>query len=327
MTVITTAGQAGHASAAPVRRAGPNSRPPSTLQLLRDTLQQEAAAAPEHAAPALVPDPVAIPGAADHPIVLPLSGFSDDQITALSAPLDRANVRQREQGRSSVSYLEGWQVIAEANRIFGFDGWQRQTIVQHCVSERERSIGRDQKPGWGVTYTAQVRITVRCPGQGSVIREGSGAGHGIDSDLGQAHESALKEAETDAMKRALMTFGNPFGLALYDKRQLQVSAAPVAAAAARPTAPRSVSAAGVARPATARSTPPQAEAEAPLDPAVIQVLQDRIKALPAARREAFAKGFRAAFQVPDAQPSLAGLITTARHREWIEAFLGSSNAA
>jgi hypothetical protein len=30
-------------------------------------------------------------------------------------------------------------------------------------------------------------------------REGSGAGHGIDVDLGQAHESAIKEAETDAM--------------------------------------------------------------------------------------------------------------------------------
>lgn len=25
-------------------------------------------------------------------------------------------------------------------------------------------------------------------------------GHGIDADLGQAHESALKEAETDAMQ-------------------------------------------------------------------------------------------------------------------------------
>ena len=59
-----------------------------------------------------------------------------------------------------------------------------------------------------------------------MIREGSGVSHGIDVDLGQAHESALKEAETDAMKRALMTFGNPFGLALYDKQQRQVSTAP-----------------------------------------------------------------------------------------------------
>ena len=33
--------------------------------------------------------------------------FSAEQITALSAPLDRAKVRQRDQGRSQVSYLEG----------------------------------------------------------------------------------------------------------------------------------------------------------------------------------------------------------------------------
>ncbi len=46
---------------------------------------------------------------------------------------------------------------------------------------------------------------------------------GYEVDPGQAHESALKEAETDAMKRALMTFGNPFGLALHDKAQRQVS--------------------------------------------------------------------------------------------------------
>ena len=142
---------------------------------------------------------------------------------ALAAPLDRANVRQREQGRGKVAYLEGWQVIAEANRIFGFDGWQRQTIAVRCVSQAERLIGREQKPGWGVTYTARVRVTVTAGGLTPLIREGSGAGHGIDVDLGQAHESALKEAETDAMKRALMTFGNPFGLALYDKQQRQVS--------------------------------------------------------------------------------------------------------
>ena len=33
----------------------------------------------------------------------------------------------------------------------------------------------------------------------------------------------LKAAETDATKRALATFGNPFGLALYDKDQSQVT--------------------------------------------------------------------------------------------------------
>jgi len=155
-------------------------------------------------------------------------GFTAEQIAALAAPLDRAKVQTRSQAGRSLAYIEGWVVIAEANRIFGFDGWQRETIEVRCVAERERTLGAkgpgsSNRAGWGVTYTARVRITLNTTGGTVVIREGSGAGHGIDADLGQAHESALKEAETDAMKRALMTFGNPFGLALYDKQQRQVS--------------------------------------------------------------------------------------------------------
>lgn len=154
------------------------------------------------------------------------SALTAEQVAALAAPLSRANVKQRDQGRGKVSYIEGWVAIAEANRIFGFDGWQRETVALQCVSQAERRIGREpskpsdppQRDGWGVTYTARVRVIVA-----GIVREGSGAGHGIDVDLGQAHESALKEAETDAMKRALMTFGNPFGLALYDKQQRQVT--------------------------------------------------------------------------------------------------------
>jgi len=150
-------------------------------------------------APAPWPSPTSATSPAPEAAQAQPPGFSPEQLAALSAPLDRANVRQREQGRSRVSYLEGWQVIAEANRIFGFDGWQRQTIAVRCVAQAERTIGRDQKPGWGVTYTARVRVTVTAGGLTPLIREGSGAGHGIDVDLGQAHESALKEAETDAM--------------------------------------------------------------------------------------------------------------------------------
>jgi hypothetical protein len=40
--------------------------------------------------------------------------------------------------------------------------------------------------------------------------------------IGEAHERASKEAETDGMKRALATFGNPFGLALYDPEKRNV---------------------------------------------------------------------------------------------------------
>jgi recombination DNA repair RAD52 pathway protein len=163
----------------------------------------------------------------------PPTGFSREQIEALSAPLSKENVKTRSQSGRRLSYVEGWHVIAEANRIFGFHAWDRETVALDCVAQDERTIGRDQKPGWRVTYTARVRITVRVPGQAPIIRDGCGAGHGIDVDRGLAHESALKEAETDAMKRALMTFGNPFGLALYDKEQREVEDAGRASAPAR----------------------------------------------------------------------------------------------
>ena len=35
------------------------------------------------------------------------------------------------------------------------------------------------------------------------------------ASAGETHEKALKTAETDATKRALATFGKPFGLELY----------------------------------------------------------------------------------------------------------------
>lgn len=140
----------------------------------------------------------------------------------LAKPLSSAAVKERTQAGRKLSYVEGWHAIAEANRIFGFDGWQRETVEIKCVAEHARKIGKDNpRDGWGVSYIAKARVTV-----GDVTREGWGAGHGIDTDLGLAHESAIKECETDALKRALMTFGNPFGLALYDKTQANVSDEP-----------------------------------------------------------------------------------------------------
>lgn len=145
--------------------------------------------------------------------------FTDEQRAALSAPLDRAQVKQRQQGGAKVSYIEAYHAENEANRIFGFDAWDRETELTH-IGEREH----DGK--WRVYYRAKVRITVRSQDGTVTVREGCGFGSGIDKDIGQAHESALKEAESDAEKRALKTFGNPFGQALYDKEQRDVQDRP-----------------------------------------------------------------------------------------------------
>jgi DNA recombination protein Rad52 len=144
--------------------------------------------------------------------------FSEPQTRLLSGKLNRRHVRTRESRGQVLSYLEGWHVIAEANRVFGFEGWDREIVWCDCVWEEGR---RDPK---SCAYAARVRIRVRA-GDGIVCREGSGVGNGTGATLGEAHENALKEAETDAMKRALTTFGNLFGLALYDKEQAGVRGA------------------------------------------------------------------------------------------------------
>jgi len=136
-----------------------------------------------------------------------------DKIGAeLRKPLDSRHVKPPKQYGPKGDYIEGWHAIAEANRIFGEGGWSYAIAALTCVSERDREIGQAKKPGFGVTYTARVVIMVD-----GVQRDDVGAGHGYDVDCGLAHESAIKEAVTDALKRALRTFGNPFGLALYDK--------------------------------------------------------------------------------------------------------------
>ena len=73
-------------------------------------------------------------------------------------------------------------------------------------------------------YSTKVRITVRA-GETVTVREGIGTGFGRAPQPELAHDIALKAAETDATKRALATFGNPFGLALYDRDQAQVTKA------------------------------------------------------------------------------------------------------
>jgi hypothetical protein len=58
-----------------------------------------------------------------------------------------------------------------------------------------------------------------------------------------------------------------------------------------------------------------------LDPATIEALQKRIRALLPPQLAAFSRAFRSAFQVPDATPSISGLITEQRHLAWIQRYL------
>src|SRR6476619_6026431 len=141
--------------------------------------------------------------------------LSDTQVRQLRAKLEAKHVKTRKANGTDLHYIEGWHVIAEANRIFGYDAWDRRTLASHCVWSGASGAY------YGAAYTAKVRVSVRA-GDVTIVREGSGTGEGKAPTPAQAHELALKGAETDATKRALATFGNPFGLALYDREQLGV---------------------------------------------------------------------------------------------------------
>ena len=81
-------------------------------------------------------------------------GFSARQTQALKRDLNHRHVRTREARGREFSYLEGWYVLSEANRIFGFDGWSRETLETKCV------LARENRGNFLAVYIARVRITV-----------------------------------------------------------------------------------------------------------------------------------------------------------------------
>ena len=113
--------------------------------------------------------------------------FTDSQVRQLKAKLDPRYVKRRNANGVNLSYVEGWHVIAEANRIFGFHAWDRRTVSTACVWSGKS--GQD----YAAAYTAKVRIYVRA-GETMIVREGSGTGESRASTPGQAHEFALKGA-------------------------------------------------------------------------------------------------------------------------------------
>lgn len=134
------------------------------------------------------------------------------QVSAkLAEPLDRAAIKPPAPGKYG-DYIDGFHAIMEANRIFGHAGWSYAitALALTCRYETEGKRG----PMVRVGYLCRVAVTVD-----GVTREGAAGGSGVAAQNSEtdAHESAIKEAETDALKRALRSFGHTFGLALYEK--------------------------------------------------------------------------------------------------------------
>lgn len=122
----------------------------------------------------------------------------------LEGELDRSLVHYRPDNKKP--YLEGFEAINQANKIFGFDGWGYEIVE---MEYRELTRGSGAAAGM---YLARIKVTVT----GWQPREDVGVGLTAGTSP-EAHETAVKAAVTDGIKRALRGFGPQFGNDLYDK--------------------------------------------------------------------------------------------------------------
>lgn len=146
--------------------------------------------------------------------------LNKDQYEQLLKPLNRSRVATRSQAGRNLSYLEAWDVKAHLIRIFGFGGWSSEVLDASLAFEDQNEKGQ-----WNVGYKVTLRLTVfgtsevydvRGRRDRDCIYTETAVGSATLPQRGEAHDMAVKTAESDALKRAAINLGTQFGLSLYD---------------------------------------------------------------------------------------------------------------
>ena len=138
-------------------------------------------------------------------------GLSPAVTNALGQPLDPALVSQRKgRGGRVFDYLEGHAVIDQANRIFGYGGWGYELVGDVTLRQIETVDPQTGEVKTACAYNAPVRVTVA----GALPRTDTGV-HPVAEDTLDGHDTAIKGAVTDGMKRAFRSFGVQFGNGFY----------------------------------------------------------------------------------------------------------------
>ena len=146
----------------------------------------------------------------------------DELQKLLNKPLHPGLIERRETGRGE-PYISTTTAITQANRIIGALNWYIEVVDHRLVKNDVEPIG----------YQCTVRIHIpSCDFQGEGI--GFNALTTRDGKLLQtpeSHDTSIKGAESDAVKRALRYLGDPFANFLYEdpavRRAMANAAIPV----------------------------------------------------------------------------------------------------
>jgi recombination DNA repair RAD52 pathway protein len=136
--------------------------------------------------------------------------LNNQQYEQLLKPLNESRVAKRGQAGRQLSYLEAWDVKAHLIRIFGFLNWSADVTTADLAFESEK----DGK--WNVGYKVVLCLRVN----GASYTEAA-VGSATLPSRGEAHDMAIKTAESDALKRAAINLGTQFGLSLYSNGSLR----------------------------------------------------------------------------------------------------------
>lgn len=145
--------------------------------------------------------------------------ITDEQRAQLLRPINRQRVKQRD----GKGHLEGYDVRAMLTRIFDFTGWSLECVDLQLLYDRPHTLrpkpGKTEgDPGVAVAYRATMRLTVA----GAVYTESAA----YDSIMpvtkhADAHDMAIKSAQTQALKRCAVNLGDQFGISLYNSGSLK----------------------------------------------------------------------------------------------------------
>lgn len=113
------------------------------------------------------------------------------------------------------AHLEAWDVRAHLIRIFGFANWSSELLAMEPIFET--SFDKEGKTRWTVAYRATMRLTIQKGDFDEAIYTEAAVGDSQNNpSRADAHDMAIKTAESQAFKRCAINLGDQFGLSLYN---------------------------------------------------------------------------------------------------------------
>lgn len=145
-----------------------------------------------------------------------MSGITRAQQDVLLSPLAKNRVETRE----GMSYLNVSDVRRWLIRIFGFGGFSYTVSEAELISHQE--VPQTKNPSkMNQVVCWKVKVALDVPALGAHY-EGYAIGSSSQPSLAEAHDMAIKTAESDALKRCAVNLGDQFGLSLYFSKGREV---------------------------------------------------------------------------------------------------------